>query len=53
MTQKEINAIVNTFFDLHQGAHICPKCGEYMIIPGYVCLGCGYDESDDEELEYE
>lgn len=51
MTQKEINAIVNTFLYLHPDAHICPKCGEYMTIPGYVCFGCGYDESDPEQWE--
>lgn len=25
---------------------ICPKCGEYLLVVGYVCEGCGFDESD-------
>lgn len=24
---------------------ICPKCGEYIILDGYVCFGCGYDRT--------
>ena len=51
MTQEEIEAIVRTFRCLHPDAHICPKCGQYMIIPGYLCLGCGYDERDNEQGE--
>jgi len=43
-----IKAIINTFQFEHSGNyHICPKCREYMIIPGYVCYGCGYDDSID------
>ncbi len=51
MEEKEIKAVVSTFFLLHPDSHICPKCGEYMIIPGYLCLGCGYDESDPDQWE--
>lgn len=51
MTQEEIGAIVQTFCYLHPDANICPKCGQYMIIPGYLCFGCGYDENDNEQWE--
>lgn len=51
MTQEEIEAIVQTFCYLHPDANICPKCGQYMIIPGYLCFGCGYDENDNEQWE--
>ncbi len=27
---------------------ICPKCGEYRTIDGYVCFGCGHDSSYEE-----
>lgn len=50
MTQEE-KAIIRTFNDLHYGAHLCPKCQEYMIIPGYVCFGCGYDGRKDRKEE--
>ena len=50
MTQEE-RAIIRTFNDLHYDAHLCPKCREYMIIPGYVCFGCGYDGSYKKEKE--
>lgn len=51
MNQEEqteyIKAIINTFQFEHERYYICPKCRKYMIIPGYVCYGCGYDNSFD------
>jgi len=26
----------------------CPNCKKYMMLEGYVCFGCGYDDSDNE-----
>lgn len=44
---RRIKAKLRTYNYLHgsDSICICPKCGEYMIIQGYVCFGCGYDRS--------
>lgn len=44
---KYLHAKLNTFDYWHSGQTrgICPKCGEYIIIDGYVCFGCGFDKS--------
>lgn len=47
--EEEVDkAICNSFRYLysHQMRGICPKCGKYMLIDGYVCFGCGYDYSE-------
>lgn len=46
---KRLKARLNTYLYLHnyQERGICPKCGKYIIIDGYVCFGCGYDNSID------
>ena len=45
MDIKTIQAKINTYnyWLGHKERGICPKCGEYMLIDGYVCFGCGYD----------
>lgn len=51
MTKKE-EAIINTFNYLYCETHgICPKCGEYILLDGYLCFGCGYDYSESLEEE--
>ena len=38
-------ALVRTarsFLDIKQ---ICPNCYDYFIVGGYVCHGCGFDQS--------
>lgn len=46
---RRLRARLNTYFYLHDGQErgVCPKCGKYIIIDGYVCFGCGYDSSID------
>lgn len=46
---RRLRARLNTYFYLHSGQErgVCPKCGKYIIIDGYVCFGCGYDNSVD------
>ena len=47
-TDKEIAAAkLRTFNYLHghESRGVCPKCGKYIIIDGYVCFGCGFDKS--------
>ena len=49
---KEITAVMNTFRYLYPNAHeICPKCNKYILIDGYVCFGCGYDKSLEDNTE--
>ena len=31
---------------------ICPKCRKAMLLQGYVCFNCGYDDSDNEEEDF-
>lgn len=46
---EEITAVMNTFKYLYPNAHrICPKCNKYILIDGYVCFGCGYDKSNEQ-----
>ena len=49
MTKKELQAILNTFYYQNSGSirGVCPKCGKYMLIDGYVCYGCHYDPTDE------
>ena len=35
---RTLNAYANT-------KGICPECGKYRLLEGYVCFGCGYDSS--------
>lgn len=46
---RRLRARLNTYLYLHDGQErgVCPKCGKYIIIDGYVCFGCGYDNSVD------
>lgn len=47
-TDEEIaTAELQTFHYLHghEIRGVCPKCGKYVIIDGYVCFGCGFDKS--------
>ena len=47
-TDEEIAAAeLRTFHYLHghENRGVCPKCGKYVIIDGYVCFGCGFDKS--------
>lgn len=55
MTQEELAAIVNTFY-YQNTSHVrglCPKCRKYMILDGYICFGCGYDKTSEEENKKE
>lgn len=44
---KRLIAYANTLRAFVNIKHLCPKCKEYMIIEGYVCLGCGWQKGDD------
>jgi hypothetical protein len=47
-TDEEIAAAeLRTFHYLHshESRGVCPKCGKYIIIDGYICFGCGFDKS--------
>ncbi len=49
---EEITAVMNTFRYLYPNANkICPKCNKYILIDGYVCFGCGYDKSLEDNTE--
>lgn len=51
--EKYIAAIVRTLNFLHPNYYLCPKCGEYVIIDGFVCFGCGYDKYSSKRVEEE
>lgn len=38
-------ALVRTFRYLHEEevVGLCPNCGQYLILSGKLCFGCGYD----------
>lgn len=43
-------AKANTLYYLHPTQYgMCPKCGRYILVRGYVCFGCGYDRHSDED----
>ena len=47
MTEKnKIQAYINTLMYLYgqKLKGVCPRCGKYIIIDGYRCFGCGYEE---------
>lgn len=47
-TDEEIAAAeLRTFHYLHshESRGVCPKCGKYVILDGYICFGCGFDKS--------
>ena len=47
-TDEEIAAAeLRTFHYLHshESRGVCPKCGKYIILDGYICFGCGFDKS--------
>lgn len=45
-----LQAKINTYNYLHghETRGVCPKCGKYLILRGYVCFGCGYDKSHED-----
>lgn len=43
--QKIREAKVRTFDYEYYWSMLCPECGKYMLVSGYVCYGCGYDKS--------
>ena len=49
---EEVAAVMNTFRYLYPNAcKICPKCNKYILIDGYICFGCGYDKSSEDNTE--
>ena len=44
---KRLEATLNTFNYWFSGKirEVCPKCGEYILIDGYTCFGCGFDRT--------
>ena len=37
---------VRTLKEEHNGSNlICPNCGSYVLLSGYCCFGCGYDQT--------
>lgn len=46
-----LRACENTLFAYANPTRICPKCGTTMLVQGYVCFNCGYDDSVSEDEE--
>ena len=43
---QAIDYTINSFLHI---TRICPKCNNAMLVDGYVCPCCNYDDSDYEE----
>jgi len=46
---KKINnlmAYMRTLSAMHVPIGLCPSCKKYIVVDGFICFGCGYDESD-------
>lgn len=48
---KHLRACAYTLYAFQNPTHICPKCGKAMMVDGFVCPCCGYDDSDMENDE--
>jgi hypothetical protein len=48
---NELMACRRTLYDVQRVMCLCPKCKSYMLLDGYVCLGCGFDPTAKEEHE--
>ena len=46
---EKLMAAYRTLFYYANPTIVCPKCGEYYMLKGYVCFGCRYDGSKLEE----
>lgn len=46
-------ALVRTFRYLHEEevVGLCPQCGQYLILSGKLCFGCGYDHSANADVQ--
>lgn len=42
-----LRACEYTLYAYANPTHICPKCGKAMMLDGFVCFNCGYDDSDE------
>ena len=41
---KSLRCHTRTLYASANVKRLCPKCQKYMLLEGYVCFGCGYDE---------
>lgn len=39
-------AWARTLAAMHRVTKLCPVCGNYVLVDGYICFGCGYDPTD-------
>ena len=46
---KYLKACETSLYAFTNPTRICPKCGEAMLVEGFICPSCGYDDSDYEE----
>jgi len=43
---KDLQPYMRTLEAIHVPIGLCPVCGKYIIVQGYVCFGCGYDQTE-------
>lgn len=44
-----LKACETSLYAFTNPTRICPKCGKAMLVEGFICPSCGYDDSDYEE----